>query len=104
MTEDEKVPSRKDLREALDCAVQTIAADISTMRQELTARMDNMARTVERHTDALRVVQAGQSTITKWADTLDKDNTALGQNYFTQQRAIEDLRRRVEALERPHQQ
>lgn len=100
MTPEQNRPATK---QDLDRAVESIAGEFTNLRQELITRIDNLTRTIERHTQELRLVELGQNAITKWADILDKDQTALGQNYFTQQRAIEDLRRRVEALERPQQ-
>jgi predicted nucleic acid-binding Zn-ribbon protein len=86
--------------ERQDRAVESIAAEFGQLRQELSARVDNLTRTVERHTEMLRAVQIGQNSISNWADRLDKDQAAIGQNYFSQQRVLDDLRRRVEQLEK----
>ena len=93
-------PENQPLTRAdLDRAVETIAAEISTSRQELATRMDRVERNLELATAELRLTTGLLNGLNRWADKLDKDEAALGQNYFTQARAIEDLRRRVQALE-----
>jgi hypothetical protein len=83
-----------------DRAVEAIATEISTVREELSTRLSAVERELERGTESLRIVQLSLNNVNRWAEKLDKDQAALGQNYFDQRRAIEDLRRRVESLER----
>ena len=94
---------RDALRDALGRAVETIAAEISNTRQELIARLDAADRRDDRVADTLRNIDARISLLTKSADSFDRDNGALHSSFHQQQRALEDLRRRVEALERPQQ-
>jgi hypothetical protein len=57
--EDANQPAtRQQLREALDRAVETIAAEISNTRQELIARFDAADRRADRVADTLRDIDA----------------------------------------------
>ena len=91
---------RDALREALDRAVETIAAEISNTRQELLARLDAAARRADRAADTLRNIDARIATLTKSADTFDRDNAALHTSFHEQQRALLRLSTRVEQIER----
>jgi chromosome segregation ATPase len=104
MTEDERSEFRAMLREELAAAAQTItaasSANLTDLRNELLARFTDIDRRLDRYHDELLLIQTSMVSLNRWAERLDKDQAALGQNYFTQQRAIEDLRRRVEAIEK----
>jgi chromosome segregation ATPase len=103
MTPENQPVSQEQLRDALGRAVETIVAEISNTRQELIARLDAADRRADRVADTLRNIDARISLLTKSADSFDRDNGALHSSFHQQQRALEDLRRRVEALERPQQ-
>jgi hypothetical protein len=103
MTPENQPVSQEQLREALGRAVETIVAEISNTRQELIARLDAADRRADRVAETLRNIDARISLLTKSADSFDRDNGALHSSFHQQQRALEDLRRRVEALERPQQ-
>jgi chromosome segregation ATPase len=92
--------TRQQLREALDRAVESIAAEISNTRQELIARLDAADRRADRVADVLRNIDARISLLTKSADTFDRDNAALHSSFHEQQRAIQRLSTRVEQIER----
>jgi chromosome segregation ATPase len=99
--EDSNQPAtRQQLREALDRAVETIAAEISNTRQELIARLDAADRRADRVADVLRNIDARISLLTKSADTFDRDNAALHSSFHEQQRAIQRLTTRLEQIER----
>jgi chromosome segregation ATPase len=99
--EDSNHPAtRQQLREALDRAVETIAAEISNTRQELIARLDAADRRADRVADVLRNIDARISLLTKSADTFDRDNAALHSSFHEQQRAIQRLTTRLEQIER----
>jgi len=98
------------ISDRLDRAVEFIALNFTELRAELTAqisgleaKISGLERTMERNTEALRLVQLGLANLNRWADALDKEQAAFGQNYFKQQRAIEDRQRRMAALERQQQ-
>ena len=98
---------RDAIREALDRAVEFIAAEFSKVRQELTAtrqeitaRMDASDRRADRVAETLRSIDQRMSAMTRWSDTMDRDNAALAANYHSHDRAIRDLNTRLERVER----
>jgi phage shock protein A len=91
---------RDALREALDRAVETIAAEFSTVRGEAKTRAEATDRRLDRISETLANLESRMGTMTKWANTFDRDNAALAGNFHEQQHAILLLTTRVERIER----
>ena len=67
-----------------DRAVETIAGEISNLREEMKNRFNDTDRRLDRITEGVSVLQGHTINLNRWADRLDKDRAALGQNYFNQ--------------------
>ena len=72
MTPDQQPITRADLaafaaelRANQDRAVESIANDFSQLRLELGQRMQTLERTMERNTEALRLVQLGMANLNR---------------------------------------
>jgi len=98
-------------RDVFDRAIDSIAAEFGTMHNEIQAlhgeiksRDEANARRFDRFSETLTSIDARMSAVTKWADTLDRDNAALNARFHemqrNHQRSIADLERRISALER----
>jgi hypothetical protein len=112
---DDKAVTNAELRAALDVAVEAIAArqdraveaiasEISSFRTEVNERFaavdrnfTDLHRRLDRTNEMLTLLQGSSTTLNQWADRLDVD---LSQRHRAQDHAIEELRRRIEALEK----
>lgn len=97
-----------DLLAVEERIITATTVNLSEVREEfksalegINRRMDSLDRRMDRMAETLTSLDSRMvAALTKWADKLDKDETALATNYHAQQRAILDLQRRVEALEK----
>jgi hypothetical protein len=98
---DEQPLTAATLRAALDRAVETIAAEISATREELTARMTRefqaLHSRLDNTTNMLTLLQGTTTTTHAHIDRMDSLNAAR-QNATDQ--AIADILRRLAALEK----
>jgi len=101
---DEKPVTSAELRAALDAAVEGIATEISSFRTEVHERFvavdrnfTDLHRRLDRANEMLTPLQGSSTTLNQWADRLDVD---LSQRHRAQDSAIDELRRRIEALEK----
>lgn len=83
-----------------DRAVETIATETSAFREETNARFAAIDRQFEavhsrldRTNNMLTLLQGGTTTLNTWADRADRHT-------FDQQREIDEIKRRLEALEK----
>jgi len=83
--------------------MEAMTSNLSDLRVEILDRFQATERTMERMSESLRGIQTQLMGLNRWADTLDRDNTALAANYHAHDRAIRDLTARVAALEERRQ-
>ena len=76
-----------------------MATNLSDLRAELLGRAQTTERSMDRMAESLRSIQTQFAGLSRWADTLDRDNGALTANYHAHERAIRELTARVAALE-----
>lgn len=72
---------------------------IALLHGEIKSRDDNNGRRLDRMSETLRSMDSGLSAMTKWSDTLDRDNAALNANFHELQRAVAALDARVKRIE-----
>jgi transposase len=98
---DEAPITRADLREALDRAVEAIAAEISATRQELSATMAREFTAVHArldNTNNMLTLLQGASTITH--THIDRTDSINAARQAATDQVIANIRRRLEALEK----
>jgi len=95
------------MTERQERSMEALTANLSDLRDEMNARFETvdrrfeaLERRFERTSETLRSIDTRMGALTKWADTLDRDNLALANTQAGQQRAIDDLAARVANLER----
>ena len=86
--------------------MEALIGNITDLRNEMNARFETvdrrfeaLERRFERTSETLHSIDTRMGALTKWADTLDRDNLALANTQAGQQRAIDNLAARVAKLE-----
>jgi len=99
--------SEQRMMERQERAMEALTANLSDLRNEMNSRFEtvdrrfeSLERRLERTSETLISIDSRMSALTKWADTLDRDNLALANTQSAQQRTIDDLAARVAKLER----
>ena len=77
-----------------------LRAEMGRRFEEVDRRFNGVERRIDRVSEGLQGVEARMGALNKWADTLDRDNTALGATQAAQQRAIDQLAARVTRIEK----
>ena len=90
-----------------DRAVESIGGEFSELRAEMARRFEEvdhrfegLDRRMERINEGMRAVEIRMAALSRWADNLDRDNTAMNSSQAAQQRAIDQLNARVARIER----
>src|SRR5438552_1943345 len=96
----------RQLSERLDQRVEAVVSLIQQLGERLDQRFEAVDRRfeavenrLERINDNLAAVQSQMAAMTRWADRLDRDHSAILATQTAQQRAIDDLAARVVRLE-----
>ena len=83
-----------------DRAVEMIAGEISSLREDMNHRFEAVDRRFEVLDRRTERISDSMAAMTRWADKLDRDSLSLTGTQAAQQRAIDDLAARVNRIER----
>ncbi|HYW41317.1 MAG TPA: hypothetical protein VE959_00590 [Bryobacteraceae bacterium] len=83
-----------------DRAVEMIAGEISSLREDMNHRFEAVDRRFEVLDRRTERISESMAAMTRWADKLDRDSLSLTGTQAAQQRAIDDLAARVNRIER----
>jgi hypothetical protein len=83
-----------------DRAVEMIAGEISSLREDMNHRFEAVDRRFEVLDRRTERISESMAAMTRWADKLDRDSLGLTGTQAAQQRAIDDLAARVNRIER----
>lgn len=93
----ENVVSLQQLGERLDQRFDAVDRRFEAVDR----RFEAVENRLERISDTLAAVQAQMAGMTRWADRLDRDHSAVLATQTAQQRTIDDLVARIARLEEP---
>jgi hypothetical protein len=82
-----------------DRAVEAIASEISLLHGEIKSRDEINGRRFDRIAETLRNIEGRVAGISRWSDTLDRDNAALNASFHELQRTVAALVERVNRIE-----
>jgi chromosome segregation ATPase len=104
MTPEDQPLTKRDLREALDRAVEAIAIDFTELREEMTRRFDRADQRMNQRFDSLdrRVERIEFQTIgmSKSLTDAERLDSATAAALAAQQKAIDDLYAQLAAIKR----
>jgi hypothetical protein len=102
------VAIRQDFAERMGAAAVSFATDFSELRKELSVRMDGLDRrmvALENRMDRIAETTGATATevaaLTRWANRLDRENLETLNNQAAQQRAIDELAKRLRPPNQP---
>ena len=98
----DQAASKADIENVL-ILIQQLGERLDQRFEAVDRRFDALDSRLDRVNDTLASVQNNLAGITKWADRLDRDHSAVLSTQMAQQRAIDQLVARVARLEERQQ-
>ena len=93
----------EELARKLDAAAEALTLNLSDLRQELKREIKTIRDRMDNLVPTILTIDARMSAISRNIDRFIGDAGDAANTQAAQQRAIDDLARRVAALERPQQ-
>ena len=95
------VALRQEFTERLAAATVSFDTDFSELRKELAQRIDALEHRMDRIGETTATIATELATLTRWANRLDRENLETLNTQAAQQRAIDDLAKRLHPPNQP---